>query len=356
MNKGVMVRAAGAMAVSLAASAAAAGTPAYTLVGTYELPAGTEAFGFGPDGRAVATVAGEILGQDAVNGSSFSRMGGIDAALVPSYGASFIEVSPDGSRIAIGDNGLSGLVHLLDATALKSAPGSNTAPVSVGVAQNSAAFWHDDGTLFTVGSEGFGAASFVVEITGVAGPTPSVRTVVANIGGAPGGVSTRDGWLYTGNGFDNGPGGSETGEVRAFPISGFASMALDFEASGISVADALSAGNLGFDALGNLLVGGGDFFGSGDAGYAAVIDWGAIGAALAGGGIAPDSAELRLVPGSEFDFYGVRANPVTGEVLVNFFGSDTVFRYAAVPGPGGSALVFIVVSMAGRRRRAGSGA
>lgn len=356
MRRNVIVRAAGAAVVMLGAGAAVAGLPAYTLVGTFELPAGTEAFGVGPDGRVVATVSGEIFGQDSVNGPGFSRLGGIDPALVPSFGASFLEVSPDGSRIVIGDNGQGNLVHFVETGALNPAPGMNTATTSVGVDLNFAAFWHDDATLFVTGSSGFGAASFVMEITGLTSSAPSARTVVSNVGGSPGGVSTRNGWLFTGNGFDNGPGGSETGEVRAFSMAGFASTALDFEADGVAVADALSASGLGFDSLGNLLAGGGDFFGSGDAGYAAVIDGDAIGAALAGGGIAPDASELRLVPGTEFDFYSIRANPVTGEVLVSFFGSDTVYRYA-VPGPGG-AWVFAVGLGVGatRRRRAGSAA
>jgi len=354
MSRTVLVRAVSAAVVSLAASAAVAGLPAYTLVGTYELPAGTEAYSVGPDGRVVATVGGEILGQDLVNGSGFSRLGGIDPALVPSFGASFLEVSPDGSRIVIGDNGQSNLIHFVETGALNPTPGVNTATTSVGVALNFSAFWHDDATLFVTGSSGFGAASFVSEITGVASAAPSVRMVVSNIGGSPGGVSTRDGWLFTGNAFDNGlrggPGGSETGEVRALSMAGFASVALDFETDGVAVADALSAFGLGFDSLGNMLVGGGDFFGSGDAGYAAVIDGDAIGAALVGGGIAPDASEQRLVPGTEFDFYSIRPNRVTGEVLVSFFGSDTVYRYA-VPGPGGSAFAVGMLGLAAHRRR-----
>ena len=82
--------------------------------------------------------------------------------------------------------------------------------------------------------------------------------------------------------------------------------ALSFETQGRAVADALSGASLGFDSLGNLLVGGGDFFGSGDVGYAAIVDADAVAAALGGGPIAPDSAELRLTPRLATDSYSLR--------------------------------------------------
>ncbi|HBS28484.1 MAG TPA: hypothetical protein DEB06_03310 [Phycisphaerales bacterium] len=350
---------AGLIALMLAAPApfttpapALAALPPYTPVGTFQLPAGTHAYTVAPDGRLLAIVGPEILAQSELNGSAFSRLGGVDPALVPSFGASFLEVSPDGGRLAIGDNGLAGAVHLVSAGALDPAPGAFAPTTPVAVPNNFTAHFLDSDTLLVGGSAGFGAASFVEELTALGAPAPLTRTVITNIDGAPGGLASRNGFLFTGNGFDNGPGGSETGEVRAFPLASLALAPMDFEGAGIPVADALSAVSLGFDALGNLLVGGGDFFGSGDAGYAAVIDSDAIDAALWGAPvapIAPDSAELRLVPATPLDFYSIRHNPVTNELLVSAFGSDTVYRYA-VPAPGSLAALALIGLAVGRRR------
>src|SRR5262249_23325889 len=111
----------------------------------------------------------------------------------------------------------------------------------------------------------------------------AVTPVVTNIIGASAGVSIdAAGNLYVGNGF-----GSDTGLIKAFTAANWQSALatntpLNFATQGTPVADLLSAYPIGFDASGNMFVGGGDFFGgSGDYGYAAFVDAAAVASALA---------------------------------------------------------------------------
>lgn len=344
-----------AMVVTLAGIGrpAEAGVPAYSLVGSYELPGAGAQFDVMADGRLLAISGQQFFTQDGMHGSSWTLAGSLGAsAPIASFGASFLSLSPDGQTIAVGDNnfGPSASVYLVDSSSLSPIAESPALGVA---APNYQAHWLDDSTLFVSGS---GSESVVSEIT-LTGATAQLRTAVNDFGGGSSGVTSDGQYLYVGNGFSFGA-GSPTGEVRAIPLSMIVggSAPASFLSDGVPVARALSADSLGFDSLGNMLIGGGDFFGGGEFGFAAIVDAGAVAAAHAGGPVA--TASLALTPRLGTDSYSVRLNPVTGELLVTYFDNTnfepgaTVYRYA-VPGPGAVLpLVFAGILSARRRRGA----
>lgn len=352
MNRMVSARAiaAGAVAAGVCVGigggerSANASVPSYTLVGSFTTPSGLS-WDIGPDGRVVGVLSdGQIVRQSMANGSTFAGIGAVDGSIFAgpfgNFGAGFVRVSPSGQTIAIGDNEAQGRVHFVQAASLASGTVSATTFIT---APNFSAAWAGDNTLMVAG--GF-ASSRVSRLNVGAGTATSV------ISGpdASGGVAIRGGRLFTGEGFSLGD-PALTGNVRAFDLAGLlsATTATSFS-TGTLVADALSGGSLGFDGAGNLLVGGGQS--GGDFGYAAVIDAGAIAAAIAGSGPAPDASELRLSPAGSA-FYGIRYNPVTDEVLVSSGG--TVYRYA-VPAPTGAAVLALGGVVAMRRRRGAASA
>ncbi|HVZ94610.1 MAG TPA: hypothetical protein VG797_08870 [Phycisphaerales bacterium] len=331
-------------------SDAAAAIPPYSLAGSFELPAGAGVWDITSEGRVVTLVGDDIYLQDNPNLSSFTKLGSLPAGSIPSYGASFIRMSPDYSTLAIGDNFAGGSPDVLLVNPLALNPFNPTVPVTVPMSHTEA-FFADNSTLYVSGTD---SDSFVARLDV---HTLVQHTVINHIGGSAAGVTIHDGYLYTSNGFVFG-GPSDTGEVRAFPMSEItrSTLPLDFETQGIPVADALTGSGLGFDPFGNLLVGGGDVFGgSGDYGYGAVVDGGAILAALAGGPIAPDASELRLSPHLASDSYFPVWNPITGELVVGYYdnstftGGTTMYRYT-VPAPGALSILTLAGLMPRRRR------
>jgi len=354
----MLLRAICAGVVIAAASETFGVIPNYTLVGSFNLPTGSQAFDVLPDGSIIALRGGELLKQQPSTPSTFTTIGQIDSAIFSgpfgNFGASFIASSPNGQLLAIGDNNAQGKVHLLDLNALPIDPAVPAPTTAVPNVLSGEAFWQDDQTLFVTGGE-FGANAQVLQLDiPVAGPI-STRVAVTNINGASGGVTSDGTFLYTANGLENDVTGSRTGEIRAVPLASlpaFGGNAVDFETMGITVARALSGSTLGFDGLGNLLVGGGDFFG-GDFGYAGVVDGEAIALALMGGPHARAADEIRLSPESPSAFYGIKFDSVRSELLVTAFGSDVVHRYA-IPAPGGCLGLCLAggLAAAGRCRRA----
>lgn len=331
-----------ALAVSSAASVTALAAPSYSLVSTFDLPGGIDTFTVAPSGLIYASSGNDILIQDSINSGSFSLAGSVPSDLLNSFGAGFISVSPDGQTIALGDNniGAGASVLLLPSSGL--IPGS-TAPTTAVASPNFNAAWGSNSTLFVTGGD-FGSPSVVTAIDTVTG-TSSV--VIDNIDGASSGIAVSNGRLYTGNGFSYG-GGTQTGDIFAFELDDLDAGSVNF-ADGTLVANALSAGSLGFDAHGNLLVGGGDF--SGEIGFASVIDALAVDSALAGGPIATSADGQMLSPIDDPSaFYSIRFNPVTEELYVSTFGSSTVFVYA-IPAPGAASLLALAGLTLSRRRR-----
>ena len=344
--------AAGFSAWGVHAPGALAALPPYHLVGSYALPTGAPgdfnpvAIDVLPDGRLIGVASdGRVLMQTAVNAGTYAHAGNIDGSIFAgpfgNFGASFIAVSPGGSRLAIGDNGAAGRVHFLDLGALSPV---STTTTSFAPAPNFDGAWADDSTMYI---SGFGTGPGVWRVDSAA----LTATQVVDLGsGGSGGVAIRAGRAFFGDGFNTSDGGAPTGNVRAFDLSALAAAgsSIDF-LTGTLVADALSASPVRFDSMGNLLAGGGDFFaGSNDYGYAAVIDADAIAAALLGSGPAPDSAELRLSPAGPFAYYGVAFNQFTQEVLV--FADGAAYRYA-VPAPGTGLALFGAAALAAARRR-----
>lgn len=341
---GPLVAAAGALAVGAAASA---GVPNYQLVGSFDAPAG--AWDILPDGRLI-TIGGEggddVFIQSTLNGSAYGFAGEIATATpIASFGASFLAVSPSGSTVAIGDNNFSAdnSVYTFSVGDLAA---STPAPTQRIISPNFSATFADDETLFVTGadSQTFASGVYRVDLT-----TNTSSLVIDDFGGASAGVTTDGSFLYTGNGFDFSPGGSVTGEVRAIDLTAVdgSGPLVSFEQGMTPVASALSAGSLGFDGSGNLLIGGGDS--SGEIDFAGVIDGDRLAAALAGGPPA-SGVDLALSPDPDFaDSYLIRFNEATGELLVAANG--TVYRF--IPSPGGAGLLALAGASAVRRRRRG---
>lgn len=341
------------VSLGIAAMPAQAGVSPYTLVGSYALPTGLPG-DLNPvqvdvlaDGRLMGIASdGRILVQSAVNSGSYVQAGAVDSAIFSgmfgNFGASFLSISPDGSRLAIGDNGAFGRVHFVETASL--APMTTSTTVFAD-APNYDAAWADGSTMYV---SGFGTSAGVWRVDAT---SLSATQVIGNAVGGSGGIALRGGRVFVGDGFNSTDGGAPTGNVRAFDLAALAGTtdSVEFD-TGTLVADALSASPIRFDSLGNLVVGGGDFFaGSNDFGYAAVIDSDAIFAALGGGPFAPDSSELRLSPAGDFAFYGVDFNEFTNELLL--FANGVAYRYA-VPAPAAATILALGgVSAAARRRR-----
>lgn len=334
--------------LALGASVAQAGPPPYALTGSYALPPGGGAIDVLPNGQLIAVRGdGTVLVQSALNSGSYLPLGSVGSAIFDgpfgNFGPSFVSVSPDGSRMAIGDNGAFNRVHFVEIAALE--PMSTTPTESVD-APNYDGAWVDETTMYVSGFAS-GAGAWRVDVPGLA-----AMQVVQNSAGGAGGVAVRDGRVFLGDGFNTNDGGEMTGNVRAFALDALeaAASSVAFE-SGTLVADALSASPVRFDGLGNMLLGGGDFFaGSNDFGYAAVVDGEAVLAALGGGPLAPDAAELRLSPADGSSFYGIEFNEFTGELLV--FADGMAYRYT-VPAPGAIGVLAIsgvLAATRGRRR------
>ncbi len=330
----------------LISSAAFAGVN-YSPAGSFSIAAGLSSVDALSDGRLIGVRAdGALFAQSSVNSSSWSQVGAIDAALLNEFGPSFLSVNPGGSRIAIGDGnfGAGASVLLVDVASLD--PMSVSSATSVAMA-NFAGRWASNDTLFVTGAADF-SGGIVSELDA---STLATRIVVNDIQGGSGGVVTDGTWLYTGNGFDfDDMSGSATGEVRAFRLSDFTGSPISFEQSGVAVADALSAGSLGLDSLGNLVIGGADFAPGGENGFFSVIGSDDLTNALLGSGIIPDSLEVMLDPSNGTAFgYSVLFNSATGETLA--IADGVAYRFA-IPAPGVGSLGALAFGAFATRRRA----
>lgn len=277
-------------------------------------------FALHPDGRLVVARGLEILVETSARSGTYQSLGVLPGT-PPLFGPAFIKVAPDGRRLAYGDNdghvGVFGFPGLLGQW--------------FDVPHFEAFFWSD--TQLLVSTPG-GVSLF--DVTSTSATNPINPLVITNVGGASGGIVVDAvGRLYTGNGFMF-AGPSATGTIKAFDPSQWQPAAsggipADFEGSGTLVGTVLSAGSLGFDAEGNLLVGGGDFFGSAGQGFASVILSGALQDALAG--IAPvdpsdpvRALQLDPAPGPS-SYYTILHDPSGDALLLQDFAADDLQVY-----------------------------
>lgn len=318
-------------------------------------PGGT--FDLLADGRVVAVVGDSIVAESSRGSGVYYTIGSLPEGSISPFGASFLAVSPDGSRIAIGDGGFGAArVHVINTADLNGGP---VTPYSLSQ-ENYSATWIDGNRL----AVSYGNPStFFGEIAVVDIVDASSKTIIT-VGGASAGIAIDNlGNFITGNGFDYLPGyGSSTGEMRAFTESEVnevlrnGSDPLDFESRGMLLGGALSAGSLEFDEFGNLFVGGADF-GTGQVDFFALFTADQYADALLG--VDPLQVGLAFVddPSADpFSSYIARYNAVTDEWLVSDFGNFVLYRYGVIPVPGSACLLsavaaFLIHSESCRRRK-----
>ena len=313
----------------------------YALESSFELPQANCVFDPLPDGRVIALCGRDLYLEDAAGAGSFTVCGTIPAGIdVPTLWASaFLRVSPAGSAIAVGNGGGS------------QAPGYDDFqlgilpfPALTGgdwySVEHFDAEWYDESRL-AITARPVPPTSVVTVLDVRTSPAdPDNPAVIDNIGGSSGGITfDGDGNLYTANGFQS-DGPSGTGLVKVFAHAAWtAALAggapLDFESGGLEVVDILSGNSLGFDAEGNMHVGGGDYYaGIDEEDFVAVVRATAVADAVAGlGPVDPsDPTDVRRLDPDEpndNNFFSAGYNANTRELLIADFGASTVYVYTA---------------------------
>lgn len=341
-------RGAATLVIGLLGPGAALAAPPFQHVGNQSGPGG--AFDVLGDGRLIGMSGNAVLIETSLGSGSFEVAGSFDPGLISEFGASFLSLSPDGSRFLVGDGNFGG-ARVYEA-AVNELNGGSILYRSF-AHENFAAAWYDDNRIAIAAANPntfLGAVSILDLNTGAS-------TDILSLDGASGGVSfDHQGNLFTGNGFDMLPGGSSTGDVRAFFASDIAEIlsgqrsAFNFADAGQFIGRALSAGSLDFDDSGRLFIGGGDF-NSGEFNYFAIADAAAVARAWGGGDPLNMSDLFRDDPDLDpFSFYGAVFNDITGEWLVASGSSFTLYRYAEIPAPATLTLLGVALGFIPARR------
>ncbi len=298
----------------------------YAPLSSVVLPSGTDVFDIQPDGRLLVLVNSTVFLESETASGTF-----LPAGVLPGAGSldfpAFLRVSPDGSRFAVGD-GFS-LVGVFSFPAL--------AGTWFTASHYDGEWW--DQTRLALSGSGSGAVT-LLDTTSPNPAAPLNPVLIQNTGVAAGIAFDSAGNLFTGNGFGTLP--FLTGEVRAFPHVDWKAVLgggspLDFLSDGILIVDVLSAASLGFDAEGNLHVGGGDLFGGGKAGFVALVRANVVAAALSEDGPADinNPEEVRRLdpdPQNTSEFYSVTYGTGTGRLYIQDFGSANAHVFG-VPEP-----------------------
>lgn len=302
---------------------------AYVLESCFAMPGPGFKFDVLVDGRLAGISGNEFFMETGLGTRVFKRRGSLAGLKTGSYGPSFLKVSPDGSRLAVGDGkGRIGIFNMTDLSG-----NWLTMP-------HFDAEWADN-DLLAVTYGDFGKPSRV-SCLDVVNQKANPVTLIRNIGGAPAGIAfDSQGNLFTGNGFkSSGPSG--TGTVKYFPRnlwqSAMASHTpLDFETRGQVIVDILSGSSLGFDHLGNFYVGGSDAFGDGkDVNFAALVTRGAMDEAIRTN-VPIDPANVRDVHRLDPDRqnvtsrYSLNFNPVSRELYLSSGGRIYVCQAGGSP-------------------------
>jgi hypothetical protein len=263
--------------------------------------------GFPLRSKILAATDSSVFLQKNYGSSSWIVVGNVQGFTMD---PSFIKISPDHAKVALG-TGFYKPLYVFPTNTL-----SAVAPTVLGTAPDTKTYdvsyydgaWRDSRFLFlnsaTFDDNQPGSAVLVVD-TEASDPSQAVRRIIDKIPGASGGVAfDHNGNLITGNGYAYGD-QSPTGQIKIWSADDVASALapeappLDYQASGHVLADhVLSAAWLGVDAKNDLHVGGGDAFGgSGDYGYAALIDATVLSRVLEGGApLDPKSSkELTII-------------------------------------------------------------
>lgn len=330
-------------------TAAISAAPPLRYVGNQHGPGG--AFDVLADGRLIGMDGDSVLIETAPTSGQFTTMGFFDPGLISEYGASFLSVSPDGTRFVVGDGNFGG-AHVFEAALsdLNGGPISHRAFEH----ENYAAAWYDNNRLaITAANPG----TFLGEVR-ILDLVDGSSTLVISLDGASGGLAfDEQGNLFTGNGYDFIPGGSDIGDIRAFSAADLAEVlsgqqgVIDFATSGQFIGRVLSASGLSFDSAGQLFIGGGDFD-RGAIDYFALADGSAVRRAFDGLGALDWPDLFTDDPEAEpFSFYGAMFNEVTGEWLIASGSSFTLYRYAPIPAPGTLLVLTMGTGFLVRRRR-----
>ncbi len=339
--------------------AAPAGLNDYHQVRSFTLPVDNNPSSAGTlysslsNGAFLALNETQILQETSVASGTFTPVGSLPASFSPSFGPSFLAISPDGTTAAAGDQG--GHIAVFN-------PSSPSSAAIDTLSDDFDGTWFSNNQLAITNSNG-------VQILNTT--SKAVTTVVSDIGGASAGITFDSaGNLYTGDGFYFGTGANQTGLIKEFSKASWQSALssgtpLDFQASGTLVAQLLSAASLGFDSSGNFFVGGADFFsGTGNFGYNALVSAAAIQSAIAlpptigliTGSSPPSVLRQFDSPAddiSNFDSGFWTYNNATGDLDLRYFGDTNVQVFSAVPEPGSISLLSVstAVLMLRRRRR-----
>lgn len=308
----------------------------YRSASIFQVPADTGPMDVLDDGRIIILVGDQVLIESSVGSRKFELHGTLVGADIPFFGAAFLRVSPDGTKIAVGNNGGSSFVDfkvgVLD---------FNTLAGTWFSANHFVGEWIDN-TLLAIAAGDFGMSSGVTVLNTLSpDPLNPINTeIVDNIGGASGGIEFDVmGNLFVGNGFSTlGP--SQTGTVMFIPNAAWMAALgggspVNFETQGTFIVKAIGATPLGFDGEGNLFLGGGGNAPDNDA--IALVRASAVMNAVAGMG-SVDAFNPQLVrrfdpiPGDDFNFFSATANPVTHEIYIRDFGASTINVYRAGTG------------------------
>ncbi|MEK6677509.1 MAG: hypothetical protein AABZ47_17885 [Planctomycetota bacterium] len=321
----------------------------YEWVESFTLPTGADVFDVLNDGRIVLLVDDQVHVETSSGSRSFTVLGVLPDAGGMAFPA-FVRVSPDGTKIAVGDN--AGLVGVFAFPALTG---------TWFTASHFDGEWFDNQKLALSGGTGFTVT--LLDTTSADPQNPMNPTLVTATGFAGGITFDSAGNLYTGNGFSGPSDPTQTGEAKYFPVAAWmavlsGSPALNFVTQGTLVVDILSAAPLGFDSEGNLFVGGGDFFGgSNETDFAAVVKASVVTGASGGGDPADiaDVTEVRRFDPDTVDtanFYSLAYNSTRGELYMQSFGISTMHVFRAVDvapatSPVGLGLVMVLMTVSG---------
>ncbi len=304
---------------------------AYQMKGVFRLPAKNPStvpadtvFAALPDGRIIASDGTEVFVEKKKQSRDFDNVGQI-----PTTPPGFLQVSPNGSKAAIGDKNSGSVVVF--------APANPKDNKTFKVADYDAA-WYDENLLAIATNDKTGAIVTVLDTT-----TGNNSLIIKNVGRGSGGVAfDKDGNIYVGDGYE--PKGPGAGMVKTFTKADWRAalkngQPLDFKKDGKHVATLLSAASLGFDRDANFLVGGGIVFGDGaddpkNRGCAFVAAAQAIKKAATGMGApvtpaSPGNVLQRLAPvANDQNSWFLYPNSRAGEIYLRAYGDTVVFVFA----------------------------